>query len=200
MMVLCPNCHDAANNGAITIDEQRRLKSNPYNVKRGYAAGLLTVNHKTLQLIMGSNTFIGGGSIIQADKEGLVALDLNAQGSVDLTVKLYNQPGQQILLINKNEWLSGSLAPWDIEASYQKLKVREKRRRIAIDLDLKKTPARIQAHLWCKGHLISILPSSLRMDRNELDCQFVNCVFRRYGLSFHTFPEPAIEIVPALLY
>ena len=49
MMALCPNCHDAANN---VRNHRRAAKtpqiSRPHNLKRGYAAGLLTVNDRSL--------------------------------------------------------------------------------------------------------------------------------------------------------
>jgi hypothetical protein len=198
MMVLCPNHHDEANKGAITLDEQRRLKSNPNNVERGHASGLLTINEKPLQLNMGSNIFIGEGTSIKVDNESLVTLDFNQTSGVELTLKVYDQQNSLILLINKNEWVSGDPIPWDIEASYQHLKIRKKKGLIALDLNLQQTPVYIKANLWWKGHLILISPSILRMDRNELDCQFIGCTFYGSSLSFHTTPKPKLEIVPNL--
>ncbi|MEK7439411.1 MAG: HNH endonuclease [Chloroflexota bacterium] len=199
MMALCPNCHDAANNGAITLDEQRRFKSKPYNVKRGYATGFLTIHNKPLQLNMGSNIFIGGGIIIQADKTSLVTLNLNERSRIELTIKLYDQQNNLILAIDKNEWVSGDPTPWDIDASYQKLKIRKKKGLVALDLNLQQMHVYIKANLWWKGHLILISPSTLRMDRNELDCQFVRCTFNKCCLSFRTTPKPAVEIIPNLV-
>src|SRR5438876_516481 len=46
MMVLCPNHHDQATKGAMPEDEQRRYKSSPHNIERGYVDGLLTVNQR----------------------------------------------------------------------------------------------------------------------------------------------------------
>jgi hypothetical protein len=114
-------------------------------------------------------------------------------------MSLYDQQDRLILLIENNEWLSGNPSPWDIDASYQKLEIREKKGQIALDLNLKETPIRLRARLWWKGHMISISPLSLRVDRTALDTQFVGCVFQRYCISFRTVPEPAVAIVRTLV-
>ena len=38
MMILCPNCHSMATDGALTIEEQRAIQSNLFNISRGYAS------------------------------------------------------------------------------------------------------------------------------------------------------------------
>ena len=168
MMVLCPNCHDAANKGAITLEEQRQLKLNPHNIGRGYASGFLALNNKSLIINMGSNIFKGGGTLIQADTIPLVALYLNKYGNIELTIKLYDQQNKLMLSINKNEWVSGDPSPWDISAGYQKLIIRKKKGQVSLDLNLTQEPIFLKADLWWKGHLISISPSSLRVDYKEM--------------------------------
>lgn len=61
MMALCPNHHDEANSGAMTARRQRRYKAEPYNHKRGFAQGLLTITGQALTAFLGGNTFSGGG-------------------------------------------------------------------------------------------------------------------------------------------
>ena len=195
MMALCPNCHDAANNGAITVEQQRHHKSRPHNLKRGYAAGLLTVNDRSLQIKMGSNTFVGEGTIIRADMEPLVTLDLNNSGSVEITLNLYDERDKLVASIHKNEWISYDPLPWDINAGYQKLRIRRRKGLVALDLDLRQTPAHLSTSLWWRGHLISVSPSTMCVDRNGLNCQFVGCMFERLSLLFSTSPKPAVKIV-----
>src|SRR4051794_9612932 len=46
MMLLCPVCHDAASKGALDEATQRELQGNPFNVRRGFASGMLLINQR----------------------------------------------------------------------------------------------------------------------------------------------------------
>lgn|SRR5574341_39565 len=193
MMALCPNCHDAANKGGMSIDEQRRLKSQPYNIRLGYVSGSLTVSGESLQVNMGENLFIGGGTIISADEEPLVSLDLNNSGSLELTLRLYDERHNLTSSIDRNEWVSRDHLPWDIDASYQRLTIRKAKGDISLDLDLRRTPASIRANLWWKGHLILVSPSDIRVDHQL--ATFKNCSFRMCSLSISTSPKLVVGVV-----
>ncbi len=64
MMVLCPGCHDMATKGALSVERQRKFKSLPHNVKKGYASGLLHVLHPYPAFAFGSNVVITEGPIL----------------------------------------------------------------------------------------------------------------------------------------
>jgi hypothetical protein len=131
MMALCPNCHDEATQGAMPEYLQRQHKQEPYNIQQGYSRGLLTVNEPDLAIRLGGNDFVGGGDVLRGDGTRLVAVDLES-GSCAVSVELRDQLGAQLLEIKRNEWLSGDPQPWDIEASYQRLCVRQRQGEVSL--------------------------------------------------------------------
>ena len=59
MMVLCPNHHSQADEGALTESEQRRWKATSYNVVRRYVDGQLFTNEDLLAVETRRHLFIG---------------------------------------------------------------------------------------------------------------------------------------------
>jgi uncharacterized CHY-type Zn-finger protein len=196
MMVLCPNCHNEATHGAMTEKEQRQYKSQPYNRKRGYAKGMLKLNDGQLVINVGKNYFVGGGSIIQVDGRDIIRLDLNSEGSLELSAYLYDEQDNLMVSIVRNEWISGSIEAWDIEFKYRLLRIRKRIKSVDLTIDARKNPTEIRANLWRKGHLISVDPNILRVDREGLDCGFVGCTFQRNCIDFRTQPDIHINIKP----
>ena len=63
MMILCPNDHAAATEGALSELEQRNYKNQPFNIARGYAIGQLKSNQTFAAISLGSNQFVGDGCL-----------------------------------------------------------------------------------------------------------------------------------------
>ncbi|MGB8981718.1 MAG: HNH endonuclease signature motif containing protein [Anaerolineales bacterium] len=194
MMVLCPNCHDEATQGAMPEKDQRKYKSHPYNKRRGFAQGLLTINDYGLLIRLGNNYFKGGGSIIQMDGNDIVRVGIHPEGFLELTTYLYNQQDDLLVSIVKNEWISGNVEPWDIEFKYRWLRIRERRGKINLTVDARKSPTNITAKLWRFGHLVYADSNILRIDRHGLNCGFTSCTFTRRCIDFQTKPEMAVHI------
>jgi len=195
-MALCPNCHSEATSGALTPERQRYYKAHPFNFERGFARGLLTINESKLHVALGGNEFTGGGHLIVVDEQPLITLEMNEFGGLDLSLKLYDVSNNLLLQISQNEWLSGDPLPWDILASYQVLTVRQKKGKVALDLDCRKCPIELKGSLWWGGRLIRIGPSSLSVDQTELNTVFAGCTFERTCLSLQTSPQPKVKIKP----
>ncbi|MGB9859693.1 MAG: HNH endonuclease [Moorellaceae bacterium] len=141
IMILCPICHHEATVGAMTEEEQRSYKLHPFNIKREYVKGKLKVNQNLPVVVIGSNQFVGEGDFLLVDKESLLSLEVNS-GRLELSIKLYDHTDQLLAHIKNNEWISGDPMPWDLESSFQWLKIRHKLRDIAIEIDARKTPNR----------------------------------------------------------
>jgi uncharacterized CHY-type Zn-finger protein len=199
MMVLCPNCHDEATQGAMTEKEQRKYKSQPYNMKRGYAKGMLKINDNRLIIEMGNNYFVDGGSIIRVDGSDIIRLDLSSEGRLELTANLYDEQDNLLVTIVRNEWISGSITPWDIESKYRLLRIRKRKGAVDLTIDVRKTPTYIRANLWSKGHLISVDPRKIRVDRQGIDWQFIDCTFVRSWIDLHTQPYTHVTIEPKII-
>jgi hypothetical protein len=147
MMVLCPLHHDQASKGAMTEKEQRAA---PVNVGQGRVSGLLAVKQDYCAAQFGTVTAVGEGPFLHMGGEDLLCLDLGPK-CLDISLKVYNEADELIAEIRRNEWIAGDPLPWDIEAHWQKLVIRDRARSIVLDLDAKQIPTRI-AGLFRRGH------------------------------------------------
>lgn len=147
-MVLCPICHREASAGAMTEEEQRRFKGSPFNIQRGYTEGQLKVNQSYCAISMGSNQFVGDSCFIQVDDHNLLAMELSADGRLLLSLQLYDSNDNLLAIIDRNEWISGDPLPWDIESSFQRLKIRRKAGNIALEINTHSMPITVRADLW----------------------------------------------------
>lgn len=194
MMALCPNCHDEATAGAMKPERQRYYKAYPHNMKKGFARGLLTINEENVAILIGGNVFEGGGPFIVVDDELMIGLELNEFGCLDLFLNLYDEHDKAMLSIVRNEWVSGDPLPWDIDANYQTLNVRRRKREVALRLNCRRSPIELSGSVWRNGHLIRIAPSVMSVDRFELNCAFSGCGFTDCYIALCTSPQPTIEI------
>lgn len=199
MMVLCPNCHDEATQGAMSIVEQRRYKAQPYNIKRGYAKGVLKVNEQRLIVSAGNNKFVGGGPLIKVDGEELISFQLGVANDLKVSLKLYDEQDDLLVSIQCNEWMSGENKAWDIEFGYQRLRARKKKGSIDLSIDLRKSPVVLRANLWRKGKLISISPEMIRVDRQQTNWNFIGSTFVGSYISIQTFPQVYVTVEPGII-
>jgi hypothetical protein len=147
MMTLCPNCHDAATFGALTIDDQRKFKDKPFNLQRGLTQGMMALHQSELRIAAGSNFFIGGSPLITVDGEVLVAFELEPEGCLALYVRLYDADDNLVMSVEKNVWQSGDIQLWDIEFRYQRLRVRSRKRKLELHIDARKSPVQFYANI-----------------------------------------------------
>ena len=155
MMVLCPIHHDQASKGAMPEAEQREAKASPHNVRRGLADGLLKVRQDYCAMHIGSLTLVGEGPFIRIDGEDLLSLYLGEK-RLEISLQLYDENDNLLLLIERNEWIAGDPLPWDLEADWQLLILRERHRKISLSLNAKLIPMQVTADLWRSGKLIKL--------------------------------------------
>jgi len=182
-MALCPGCHDMATRGAMPKYEQLEYKKNPYNIMQGYSKGRLIINPGTITfLFIGHNTIEPFGEIIVVNGESLLGITFNANGSIELSLKLYDENDNLIMEILNNEWMSGDYFAWDIEVSYQWLKIRRKKREYILQIDTRKMIA-ITANLWRRGSNIKLSPEKLEVINPNGDTQFSTKYFQGVHLE-----------------
>lgn len=183
MMILCPNDHAAATEGALTELEQRNYKNQPFNIARGYAAGQLKSNQTFAAISLGSNQFVGDGCLVKIDGEEILKLALDSNSQLLLSVKLYGQNNSLLAHIDNNEWVSGDPLPWDIESSFQRLTIRSKKRDIALSVNLHAIPAQLRASLWKNWQKVELSPDRILVDGIVAkNIQFMGLCF--VGLNF----------------
>jgi hypothetical protein len=156
MMILCPNDHAAATEGALIEQEQRAYKNNPFNMIQGYAEGQLKSNQTYCVVSFGNNCFVGNSCFLKVNNESLLGLELDSNGRMLLSLRLYDPKDNLLIFIDRNEWISGDPLPWDIKSSYQRLEIRRKNRDVALSVNLRSSPAHLVADLWKSGQHIEI--------------------------------------------
>jgi hypothetical protein len=155
MMVLCPLHHDQATKGAMPETEQRHHKTKPRNIDRGFAQGLLAIRQDYCTANFGTITVVGEGTFLRINGEDVFGLN-RGEKNLEISLRLYSEQDQLLLEIDKNEWVSGDPLPWDIEADWQVLTLRERERHISISLNAKSVPLEVRAEMWRSGKRITL--------------------------------------------
>jgi HNH endonuclease len=151
MMILCPNCHAQATSKALSEHEQRGFKKHPFNIIKGYADGLFKIDQNALVVSFGTVQFIRDGFLFKVDQEQLIAIGLSEGGRLELTLRLYSKKDNLIALIEKNEWKTGKKFPWDLQAGWRWLRIRNKLYNVALEIDARQIPVQIRGNLWRHG-------------------------------------------------
>lgn len=160
-MILCPNAHDEATDGAFTESEQRRFKANPHNVERGYAGGFLKINQPYCAVSMGNTLLVGEGALVTIDGHKLLELNIGDARELQVSVDLYGEDGAILAVIDRNEWMSGSSQAWDIESGHWTLIIRQRRGQVSLRLNAKSEPALLRARLWYNGSIVDLRPAGI---------------------------------------
>lgn len=194
-MLLCPNCHSEATLGAMNETEQRRHKAQPYNIQQGYAGGNLKVNQDFCGLLVGTNQFVGDGCFIKVDGEPLLSLRLGENSTLELSIALYDKYDNLLALIENNEWVTGDPIPWDIESSFQRLKIRRKTGDIALAISTRMAPIKLRADLWRKRQNIRLEDDILVNGTIVENVRFRGLCFVACHLVINTLVK-TFELVP----
>lgn len=182
MMILCPNCHDSATQGAFPVDEQRKWKTQPFNIQNGSASGKILTMPAQTDIALGGNYFLTNGALIRVEGEPLIATTYE-DGILLLSVNLYDQEDNLVSVLEENEWVANASLPWDIQAGYKKLKIRQADRKILISIDASSPHVSINGELWRKGERIELKKDGIRIDGVIQNFQMIGCDF--YGCSIN---------------
>ncbi len=153
MMVLCPLHHDQATKHAMPEKEQRQLKANPFNITRHRTKGLLEVRQNYCAANFGSVTWVGDGPCLRIDGEKMLEFNLG-EGNLEISLCLFSETDELLLKIERNEWVAGDPLPWDIEADWQVITIRERARKISLSLNAKEVPLEVRGQFWRNGKYI----------------------------------------------
>lgn len=170
MMLVCPNHHRSCTLNAISEIEQRAVKSRPHNVVAGHTKGKLFVGQRRLQINVGSNLIEDTPNIFVATKsqQTFMAMKVDDQGILNLTMQLIDKNGQVLGQIFDNEWTVALHEAWDLKANERHVSLRAAPRDIVVDIDARNDPVRVTGN-WKFGLVaISAKPSSLNIGSNTI--------------------------------
>ena len=146
--LLCNQHHREKTSGLLPIKKVIEANSHPFNLKVGVSKPYdLHYEGDKSEVVIGSNSFVskyenGEGSIfpIIIDNIPLISFTL-LDGHLLLNLNLFDEYNKLVLKIVNNQ-LIYSLSPWDIQFVGQKIIIREKSRKILIDINFE-VPNRI---------------------------------------------------------
>lgn len=129
--LLCDKHHREKTNGLLPISKVREANQKPFNKQTGVCHPYdLHYDGTSCQLFIGNNDFVRNnlseGTELVAltiDRNPMLAFSFE-QGHLFLTMQVYDDNGQRVLWIEKNE-LRYSTTPWDIHLEGKTLTVRE---------------------------------------------------------------------------
>jgi len=192
MMVLCPTHHDQTTKGAMPEAEQRQFKAHARNIERGLANGLLEVKQDYCAADFGSVTVVGEGTFLEIDGEPIIGFNLGDH-NLEISLRLFGEHDNLLLEIDRNEWVSGDPLPWDIEADWKTLTIRERARKIAISVNGKAIPLEIRGELRRSGKLVQIKNEGIYLSHMKSGIRELALVGVRLSINTATMdvgPQP----------
>jgi len=93
-------------------------------------------------------------SFIRVDGETLFEVAFDSDGVLQLSLVLYDSSDEGLAVISENEWVVGDPMPWDFEASFQYLRLRNQPRDIALELDGRSGSINLRAQFWRNGQVV----------------------------------------------
>ena len=185
-MLLCPfPCHYEATHKVMSKKKQRFYKANPYNIEKGFVEGKLKINQTTPVVNIGTNQLVGDGNFLLIDGENLLSIEI-IEGRLELSTRLYDQKDNLVAEIKRNEWISGSPLPWDLESKFQWLRIRRKLRDIALEVDARTYPINIRGAMWRHGQAFQLDPNQILFNGGVTHVRFSHKCFVAAQLEIDT--------------
>ena len=160
MMVLCPICHDMATK-VRSLQRARDFQGNPFNIQRGFADGLLKSTQDYPGVQIGGVILVNHGPVLVTDDETLLALRIDDNGQLIISVLLKDKDENVLAVIEDNYWVSGDPSVFDLKADYHKLQINYRHSGIALRIDMRGEPLQVRARLWHNGVLFDLTPTAL---------------------------------------
>ena len=199
IMLLCPfPCHYKATHKVMPKEEQLYYKSHPYNLQKGFVKGQLEFDQKTPVVNVGTSQIIGTGDLVAIDGENVLSLNMN-NNRIEISATLYDPQNQLLAKIENNEWISGDPLPWDLESGFKWLRIRRKKRDVALEINAKSYPIDMLVNIWKNQHNLRFSPKQIIWESEKTHVRFAHKCFVGMRISadttkstFTLSPDPRI--------
>ena len=104
---------------------------------------------------------MGSGPFLRIAGQEILGVDLE-DGNLQTSLRLYSPTDDLLLHINQNEWISGDTLPWDIEADWQTLTLRERARQISVSINTKTIPMQVKGVFYKSGKRVILSRTGIR--------------------------------------
>jgi hypothetical protein len=153
---------------------------------------------------VGGAVFVNDGTILAFDGAPIVSLGRNEAGGLLVSLVLKDQEGNVLAVVEQNVWIVGDASTWELEVGYRRMKIRQSRRKVALEVDGRQSPIRLRGNLWDGARRIFLGPTTLGLGGNHRFVAFQNLTFCSSYISldviepgedgtriaFHQAPDP----------
>jgi hypothetical protein len=165
-----------ATKGALPEATQRKLKADPFNRRRGFVQGMLATKNRYPAVAFGTTVLMNNGPLLLLGDEVALAAKVSSEGCVLLDLAFRDRQGKLLIRVRENDWEAGDPGLWDLEFSYNYLRLREKKRRVLLELDARQTPIAVRAKFWYRKSSLSVSTGRLVLDLNGTPLSFENLI------------------------
>ncbi|MCU5414773.1 HNH endonuclease [Bacillus wiedmannii] len=197
--LLCPEHHRAVTQGILPRQAVIEANLNPFNLRQGHSTPMgFYYKGDSCEFLIGGNRFTMDSpegeikQLIPIMVDGIPLLSfILVNGQLLLSANLFDENNQEILLIVENQ-IVYSTEPWDIQMVGKTLTIREKARKILVNITFE-TPNKViidKARLLCNG--VEILIKEDIMFVSDERCQMIGFHSRNYqgGVVIGRNPHP----------
>lgn len=201
--LLCPQHHRERTSGRLPIEIVKEYNKNPYNSRKGQSSSMpLFYQGDSCEFLIGGNNFImdsHGESPTQmipimVDGIPLFSFILD-DGHLLLDANIFDENNELVFVIRKNQLLY-STELWDIQFVGKTLTIREKMRKILLNI-IFDTPNKViidKARLLCNGVELLIKKDQLLVNNQTSifeRCTFENC---QGGIVIGSEPQISMSV------
>jgi len=161
LVTLCPTCHTKYDLGAISENQIRNFKSNPFNRGRDVKDTFNIIGEVPI-IEAGTSTFKNTSVLLFVDDKNIVTLT-KEENELLLNALFYDEKNKLLAYIKDNEWCSLSGMVWDIDyhTVAKALILRTKSRKILLKLRIAKGIIHFSGLLYYNGVKAKISPSEI---------------------------------------
>lgn len=135
MVAVCPTCHTRFD--IMNRDKQYRKKKNPYNATKSHIFSEMEFLIGLAHFMVGGNTFMNVPNLVCFNNSPVVGWSRKECGDLVINATLWDRDGSEILAIRENDVVSSS-GFWDFEFKPNIITIRDKKRSILWQIDLRK--------------------------------------------------------------
>lgn len=138
MIALCLHHHKAADNGAYTCDQLKKLKSNPHLSNDDILIGNIAWKRESILFDIGGNYYLGPSEIYLRKSEKLIWLEFDDHKHMMINFDVKDKEGNLIFSMRNNDWIV-TTAIQDIESppSMKMIKLNDTKKGVRLNIEFK---------------------------------------------------------------
>lgn len=138
MIALCLHHHKAADNGAYTNDQLKKLKSKPYLSNDDLLVGKISWKRDNILFDVGGNYYLGASEIHLRKDEKLIWLEFDNDGNIMINFNIKDREGNLVFSMRNNDWIvSTSLQDIESPPAMKTIKLQDANKNIRLNIDFK---------------------------------------------------------------